>query len=388
MNILIIGGTGVLSSAVTKEAVKQDIKVTMINRGHNKKRIPAEAEVIISDKDDTKKIKEALEGRHFDAVVDFLCYNEQQLERSFRLYSKYTNQYFFISSAAVYNNGISGPCKEDHPKVQPLWSYSVNKWKSEEKLVELAKGTGCHYTVVRPMVTYDDTRVPYGIAPFYGFHWTLIERILHDKPIITWNSGENRCNMMRVEDFAIGLVGLIGNKNAYDEAFNICGDETPSFREVLDIIGDYVGRKAKTIDITPEFYAKENPGIAGELLGGRAITTLIDNSKVKKVVPEFRQSISIRDGIKRTLDAYKAQGYQKGIDWNYEALTDKTILTWCRQEQTDDKQFKLSFIDYLGNATWKDRYNYWMKKNSDIVFVSIYLKYDLWLRKKLNRILR
>lgn len=386
--VLIIGGTGVLSTAVTKEALRQQVEVTMINRGRRRNKIPSGVKLIVSDKDDHPLIEQKLKGQHFDAVIDFLCYNENELESSFLFYADYTKQYFFISSAAVYNNSIPGACQEDHPKVQPLWSYSVKKWKSEEKLMELAKQRGICYTIVRPMVTYDDTRIPYGIAPLYGFHWTLVERILHNKPIITWNHGENRCNMMRVEDFAVGLVGLIGNEKAYNEAFNICGDEMPSFRDVLDIIGEWAGHEVTTIDIDPYFYAQENPGIAGELLGGRAITTIIDNTKIKSVAPAFKQTITIRDGIKRTLEAYKAQNYQKGIDWSFEALTDKTIYHWCRKKGLKNQQYSLVFVDYLGNAMIKDRYSYWLRKNSDHWLVANYLKADLWLRQSLSRILK
>lgn len=42
MDILIIGGTGVLSSAVVNVALKQGLKVTMINRGRRKNTIQKE----------------------------------------------------------------------------------------------------------------------------------------------------------------------------------------------------------------------------------------------------------------------------------------------------------------------------------------------------------
>ena len=71
MNILIIGGTGVLSSAVTSEALKKGLTVTMINRGH--RTIPEGVELIKADMNDHELIKEKLAGRQFDAVMDFLC---------------------------------------------------------------------------------------------------------------------------------------------------------------------------------------------------------------------------------------------------------------------------------------------------------------------------
>ena len=276
--ILLVGGTGVLSSAVVAEALRKGMDITIITRGS--KKAPQGVNNILCDKDDYEKLSDLLKGKKFDAVIDFLCYHEEELVKSFQFYSGYTNQYFFISSCAVYDTRVGGELNEDSPKVLPMWSYSVEKWASEQRLALLASKTNCKYTIIRPCVTYGDTRIPYGIYPPYGYHWTLCARILESKPIITWNKGENRCNMMRVEDFAIGVVGLIGNEKAYNEAFNICGDETPSFKEVLSVVEEYFGKKAVTIDLPVEFYAEQMPNRAGELRGGRSIDAINSNEKI------------------------------------------------------------------------------------------------------------
>ena len=215
MNILIIGGTGVLSTAVTSAALNKGIGVTMINRGN--RLIPEGVEHIKADKDDRCLIENTLKNRYFDAVIDFLCYTDEETKRSVSLYSKHTKQYIYISSCAVYNTellyGKLGD--EDSPKELSIWPYSLNKCNSEQLLKSLFANTEVNYTIVRPCVTYDNTRIPYGISPRYGYHWTLCARIKAGKPIIRWNQGVNRCNIMRVEDFAVGLVGLIGNQYSY-----------------------------------------------------------------------------------------------------------------------------------------------------------------------------
>lgn len=355
--ILLVGGTGVLSSAVVAEALRKGMDITIITRGSRK--APQGVNNILCDKDDYDRLSDLLKGKKFDAVIDFLCYHEDELVKSFQFYSGYTNQYFFISSCAVYDTRVGGELNEDSPKVLPMWSYSVEKWASEQRLALLAAETNCKYTIIRPCVTYGDTRIPYGIYPPYGYHWTLCARILAGKPIITWNNGENRCNMMRVEDFAVGVVGLIGNEKAYNEAFNICGDETPSFREVLSVVEEYLGKKAITVDVTSEFYAKQIPHRAGEILGGRSIDAINSNAKIKSVVPEFRQTISIKEGIYKTIDALRNQNYQYGIDWKFDAETDRAILTWCKANGISNKEYKLGFIDYLCNAAIEDKWIYY-----------------------------
>ena len=363
MNILIVGGTGVLSSAVTAEALKKGIVVTMINRG--RRTISDGVELIKADMNDHQLIAERLEGRQFDAVIDFLCYTDAQTEKSVNLYTKYTKQYFYISSCAVYDTAsLNGQAaSEDSKKVLPIWSYSVNKWKSEELLIRLFKGKDTKYTVIRPCVTYGDTRIPYGISPKYGFHWTLCARILAGKPIIRWNGGVNRCNMTRVEDFAVGVVGLIGNPKAYNESFNICGDEAPTWNEVLAVLGELLGKDVITVDIPSNFYAKKLPEKAGEILGGRSIDTINSNQKIKRVVPAFKQTLSLKEGIEKTLEAYKCQNYQQGIDWGFDGNTDRIIKAWCKHEGIRSNDYNTDFVDYLGNATEKDKRIYRMEKS-------------------------
>ena len=163
MNILIVGGTGVLSSAVTIAALRQGIGVTMINRGNRP--IPNGVEHIKSDKNDYQRIADAIAGRKYDAVMDFLLYSDNDTKRSVEFYTQYTNQYFYISSCAVYNTEtLAGKVSdEESPKVLPVWSYSVNKWASEKIVMKLFENKETHYTIIRPCVTYGDTRIPYGI---------------------------------------------------------------------------------------------------------------------------------------------------------------------------------------------------------------------------------
>lgn len=268
MNILIIGGTGVISTAVTKEALSRGYSITMINRGHNLKVIPkGDVKVIISDKKNYKYLEKKLGNIVFDAVVDFIIYDKINLIESFNFYSKYAKQYIFISSCGVYDKRVKGILNENSPKVLEGWGYSKNKWECEVELCKLAKKKNINYTIVRPAITYDNTRIPYGIMPPYGYHWTLISRILHHKPIITWNNGEVYYNMMRVEDFAVGFVGLFGNIKAYNEAFNICGDETITYAQVLNILSNIIGERIITIDIPTIFYGKELGTKQGELIG-------------------------------------------------------------------------------------------------------------------------
>lgn len=374
MKLLLIGGTGVLSSAVTMEALRQGITVTIINRGHRLNFIPQEVEFLKTDVNDRDAVLTLLNGKRFDAVIDFLCYTKGQLDYSFNLFKDYVNQYIFISSTAVYNTAICDYCEEDSPKVLDVWSYSVDKVKCENYLVKIAQEFKIPYTIIRPSVTYGNTRIPYGIMPPYGYHGTFIERIKHGKPVITWDGAKTRCNITRVEDFAVGTVGVLGNKNAYNQAFNICGDEIPTWKDVLDALSKSIGYEIKTFDITSTEYGLELPNRKGEIIAGRAIDAINSNKKIKSIVPSFNQKISLNQGVDMTVNHYILNDYLYGMDYAFDADLDRIIQKYAEAQGVSIKNMNLGFIDYLGNASVLERFKYFMNFNKDIVFIRMLIK--------------
>ena len=212
LKVLFIGGTGCISKSISELVLKKNIDLTLINRGNRK--IPQGAKLIKTDVRDLNKIKYELKDNHYDVICDFLVYTESQLAESFNFFKNYCDQYIFISSCAVTDSRVGGILDEESSCVLPMWKYSIDKTKCESALKALASKSNTSYTIIRPCVTFDSTRIPYGVSPKYGYHWTLCARILANKPIIRWNKGVNKCNMMRSEDFAEAFIRLLGNKKA------------------------------------------------------------------------------------------------------------------------------------------------------------------------------
>ena len=353
MNILIIGGTGILSTSVVSECVRRGYSVTMLNRGKRKAFINRDVELIKCDVNDRNQVECLLKDRIFDVVIDFLCYDERQVENSVSLFGNKAKQYVFISSAQVYNTSSNQILTEESEKPQPLWSYSVNKYIAENKVVDLCKERDIHYTIIRPGVNYDNTRIPYGIYPPMGQHWTICNRILNNKPIITWNGGQNRLNLTRSEDFARGVAGLLGNEKAYDEAFNVVGDNIYSWIDVLNALEKYLNHKVITIDIPVNFYVS-NLSVDGEaLLGGRSNNLICSNQKLKSVCPDFFTQFDLESGVKMTLDYYKANNYLSGYSSEYDGETDRIICKYL-QDNTKDSKINLGFAPF-GSMTLKKR---------------------------------
>jgi nucleoside-diphosphate-sugar epimerase len=348
MKILIIGGTGVLSRTCSLMLLRQGQELFMINRGNHLEEMPKNVTLLKSDIADEQKINSLIKDLSFDVTVDFLCYNEAQLHYHVGLFGEKTKQFIFISSYAVYNTYVANKCDETaatwlEVPDERCWNYGLQKCKCEKLLKELSSTNNFNYTIVRPAVTYDDTRIPYGIIPWQREQRIFIERILQGKPIITWNGGENYCNITHVDDFAVAFAGLVGNPNAYNQTFNINGDEIVRWKDVLTTISEVLTMPVKTVDVPVEYYA-QNTFKKDDLLGGRSISASCINNKIKSVVPDFRQTVSLKEGMQRTIAYYMNNKSNTSLNYSFEGETDRVITHYNKLNKSDSAH--LHFIDY------------------------------------------
>jgi len=304
--VMLLGGTGVLSRDVAKQCIESGMDVYMINRGNRK--VPKEATVIIGDIN--KLSSRRLCNMKFDVVIDFLAYTSRQLNRHLELFKGRCRQYIFISSATAY--AISErPITEKTPLTNVGWSYSANKIRCETALKKYYKKAAKYYTIIRPYITYGDTRIPYPFIPKKS-NWTLVQRIIDRKPIPVW--GKNICTLTHTEDFARALAGLIGNKKAVNQDFHVTSDEHITWGQALELIGKAIGAKPKTVYIPPKRIEKVFASLKGELTCDKAHTRIFDNTKIKVAVKGWKCNICFKDGIKKTIDYYQNNPEMKSIN--------------------------------------------------------------------------
>ncbi|MCQ2246600.1 MAG: NAD-dependent epimerase/dehydratase family protein [Bacteroidaceae bacterium] len=325
MKVLIVGGTGVISTAVVNEAVAQGVDLTCINRGNNHgNKLNPNVKVMHFDVRNRKVADDKLAGMFYDVVVDFICFNANQVRYSLELFQDKCKQYVFISTDSVYKLQKDGHYDETTPQSNPEWNYSYEKAECEDIVRTFCKEHNLIYTIVRPSITYGNTRIPYGFMPPYGYHYTLIERIKAGKPIVTWNKGKNYQTVMRVEDFATGMVGLWGNPKAYNNDYGICGDAV-TWSEILDAIETKVGIKVKRVDVPVETIIKELPWRKGEFLVDRAEDHIVSNRKLREDVPLFAIKFDINKGVATTIDYYQENNMLLGIDYQFDGQMDRVL---------------------------------------------------------------
>ncbi len=330
MKALFIGGTGTISTAIVKR-LAEDLgwEVWLLNRGNRSSVNPEGVHQIICDISDEAAAAKALEGMTFDVVSEFIGFTVDQVERDYRLFRGKTKQYMYISSASAYNKPAAGYIiTEGTTLANPHWEYSRNKIACEEFLMKKYREEGFPVTIVRPSHTYDERNVPLGVHGKKGFY-QVIRRMLDGKPVIIQGDGSSLWTTTFNTDFAIGYTGLMGNRHAIGEAFQITGDETLTWDQIYQTIADALGVELRAYHVASEYLSavgdKYGFDFEGSLTGDKSVSVVFDNRKLKRAVPDMRTNVRFDQGVRIALDYVLSHPECQVEDPEFDAWCDRVI---------------------------------------------------------------
>jgi len=322
MKVLFIGGTGFISTSVSRLAAKRGIDLYLLNRGIHAGDLPG-CTRLVADIADHDAVCKVIRNLQFDVVVDWVAFTPVDIERDLELFRGKTNQYIFISSASAYQKPPAHyVITESTPLSNPFWDYSRNKIACEERLMKAFREEKFPAVIIRPSLTYS-TNFPVAIGGWGCY--TLADRILNDRPIIVHGDGTSLWVVTHAEDFAKGLLGLFGNPEAIGKAFHITTDEVLTWNLLYQTIAVALGKEARIVHIPSDFIAAVVPRLAGTLLGDKSWSVVFDNSRIKSFVPGFQAAIPFREGIRRTVEWFAEDERRQRVDEAVNGEMDRII---------------------------------------------------------------
>jgi nucleoside-diphosphate-sugar epimerase len=326
MRVLFIGGTGLISSACSALAVERGMELYLLNRGRTANvEAPDGARPLVADVRERAAVETALRDLTFDAVVDWIAFTPDHVQQDVELLSGRTDHYIFISSASAYQKPPAHyVITEDTPLANPHWQYSRDKAACEDRLMQAYRQSGFPVTIVRPSLTYGPTQIPVAVGS-WSKPWTIVDRMRRGKKIIVHGDGTSLWTVTWNGDFAEGLVGLLGNRQAVGHAFHITSDEVLTWNQIYDEVARAAGAELQVVHVPSDVLAAVCPWEEGNLLGDKAVSAVFDNSKTKRFVPGFRCTVPFREGIRRTLAWFEADPARREVDQDLNATWDRII---------------------------------------------------------------
>jgi len=327
MNILIIGGTGLISTAISRQLLQAGHDLTLYNRGQTPPRLPEGYHLIQGDRDDFKAFERQMaEAGPFDCVIDMICFRPEQAECDIRAFIGRAGQLIFCSTVDVYTKPpATFPVVESQAR-HALSDYGRDKAKCEDIFMEAHQDGQFPVTIIRPAHTYGEGG---NIIHTFGWGTAFLDRLRNGKPIIVHGDGEALWVSCHIDDVARAFVNAMGNQKAYGKAYHVTGEEWQTWNQYHERLAEAIGApEPKIVHIPADILVRIAPEHTMTTYLNFQYTNIMDNSAAKSDL-DFRYTIDWQTGAKRTYDWLVE--HDRIDDWQSFPLYDRVIESYKQQ---------------------------------------------------------
>lgn len=334
LRVLVIGGTGTISRYVVKLLeVQKDIELVVVNRGNHPS--VGQYESWIVDANNMFDFSRQLEDQYFDSVIDFVVYTPEQAKNRVELFQYRTKQYIFISTVVSLNQS-STYLTVQSPFGNMESMYGQSKALAEQVFQE-ASQSGFPLTVIRPSQTYSDDRFPFSVKGRGCY--SVMSRILNDKPVLIHGDGTSLWHMMHAEDFARQLYALIGNPFSMGKTIFLVNPKMVSWNEIYDEIGRQLKRKIQKVYLSTHSLSKTKEFQFKESIGGDKQYSHIYEQNTSEWLPKVSVQVDLKEGVTRYLNYLMTHSESQVEEEKFDEWCDRLIEKIESFEKELEEQF-------------------------------------------------
>jgi nucleoside-diphosphate-sugar epimerase len=274
LNVLVIGGTGYLGRRIVEQLVNAGHAVSVVSRGNLAPESMQHARPIAADRRDRQVFTERLRTETFDAVIDNIAYDSDDIENAVQTFGGRIQQYLFTSSMAVYHDAsaldpltesdadldfLPGPADTHIPAFHPTLGHEYgNGKKRAEKALRSLDDSVFTFTALRaPIVVGPDDRT--------RRIWWFVQRLLDGAPIVIpeWGRGK-QFQVVDADDLARAFATCVGNPAAFNRSYNVAQAELFTAETWVQALGDALGSSSQSVRIPEDILARG--GLEGYVL--------------------------------------------------------------------------------------------------------------------------
>ncbi|MCE9616480.1 MAG: NAD-dependent epimerase/dehydratase family protein [Lentisphaerae bacterium] len=313
MHVLIIGGTGLISTGIVTHLLARGAGVTMFNRGQRPGAIPAGVEVLHGDRNDVAALQRACGSRRWDAVIDMIGFTPAQAQADIDVFGGRCEQFIFCSTVCSY--GVKVPphvfVDESFPQ-EPISTYGKNKLLCEQLFLRAHAEQKFQVTIIRPSHTYGpgspliDNLEPAPVA------WDRIERGL---PVVCAGDGLGLWVSTHRDDVGKLFAYAALNPVTYGQCYNATRDQHLTWTSYYQAVASALGKPLELRYLPAPRIWSRDPARFGLLREITGFHGAYDSRKARRDVPQFACDIDFAAGAAQTLaDSRRRNAWKPSAD--------------------------------------------------------------------------
>ena len=314
MNVLIVGGTGLISTGITRALQEMGADVTHYNRGKAPSQLADAPPTLHGDRQDFAAFEAQMaEAGPYDCVIDMVCFTPEEAESAVRAFRGRTGHYLFCSTVDVYTKQPPVlPITEDTPR-EPLPSFPYAYRKAAcERILEAAHARGDFpVTIIRPAYTYGEGR---GLLHTFRGGMYYLHRLRTGQPIIVHGDGLSLWTACHRDDVGRAFAVAAGNAAAFGKAYHVAGEEWLTWdryhREAAAALG---GPAPQLVHVATDTLYAALPDEAEWCRENFRYNNIFDNQAAQADL-DFRYTVPWREGVQRIAAWLDARGLITGDD--------------------------------------------------------------------------
>ena len=325
MKVLIIGGTGLISTGIVKALRARGADITVFNRGQTDDRLGSGTRHLTGDRNQFPAFEFAMAASgSWDVVIDMICFRPDQAESDVRAFAGRCGHFIFCSTVCTYGNTQTAvPTTEKTPQA-PLSTYGRDKVACEQVFLRANAAGKMPVTIFRPSHTYG----PGGnVINNLGWEATFVDRLRKGRPIIVSGDGHGLWQSAFSEDVGVGFAGVAGQSASFGEAYNVTGDEIVTWDVYTQRTAAAIGAPApRLVHIPTDLLLSIDRKRFVALEEIFRFHGVYSSEKLKRAVPAYRTATPYAEGVKRTV-AWMDQ-HDKVVSADSDPFEDRLVAAW------------------------------------------------------------
>lgn len=345
--VLVLGGTGAMGTHLVTLLCKQGYEVFVTSRSRNG--IDGQVRYLKGNAHDPLFLNPILKSDRWTAIIDFMLYTTDAFKARAQVLLEATAQYIFISSSRVYAQSKE-PLTEDSPRLLDLCSektylstdeYGLTKARQENIL--FASGRS-NWTIIRPYITFSQQRLQLGVLEKEDW---LFRAINGRKIVFSKDINDRLTTLTYGEDVAKGIMAIIGETDAFGEAFHITSPTVLYWSNVLEvyceILAKHMNRLPQVALVDLDKFMKIHPEKKYQIKYDRLYNRSFDNTKINKFIDtsKFKDPLN---ALHSCMDTFLAKPEFSYLSAKHEALKDLAISERTPLAQLTSLKQKIRYI--------------------------------------------